>query len=338
MENIPIDQTVQEIYARFFDGQPASAACIDSSRGDADFRNTWILTSADGVKHVLKIVSNDFTFSDKIRMWQRTVEEYRRLGYYCPQIFTDRNGEFPTVSYKDRACVVYAEEFSKYPSLEDQTACMEKGLDDVFNRYLDDLWSMTAKIAAKRFDYTEYPSGYCLFETFCPSDKTDEVLENALEWKKLADALPERFSEQAQRIWRRWCENREQLKPVYSELPTSVFQADLNSTNILIDEDGTFRGVFDFNLCGRDVFLNYLMRETDSDTVFRALKIAARYYTFSEAEKEAALPLYRCLTTLWWSNVKALKDAGNDENAIAQCLDRTERRLVEDIDFRPYME
>ena len=51
-----IDEQIMEIYSRFFNGSPASARMIDTSRGDADFRNTLILTSAEGEKHVLKIV------------------------------------------------------------------------------------------------------------------------------------------------------------------------------------------------------------------------------------------------------------------------------------------
>lgn len=334
---IPADETVRGICSRFFDSVPASVDMIDTSRGDADLRNTAIITFHGGEKRVLKIVSNDFTFPEKIRMWQRTVEEYRALGYYCPRIMGDREGAFPTVRYSGRDCVAYVEEFSPYRSLEDRTACMEKGLDDVYNRYMKDIWSMTAKIAAKRLDYTSYPSAYCLFETFCPSDKTDEVLENALEWKKLADALPEEFSGQARRIWRLWCDNREELAKIYPILPTSVFQADLNSTNLLIDEEGIFRGVFDFNLCGKDVFLNYLMRENSAETIPEALRIACGYYTFSDPEKEAALPLYRCLKPLWWSSVSALRKAGDDAKAVRECLDRAENSLTEDVDFTSCM-
>lgn len=61
-----------------------------------------------------------FTFPDKIRVWQRTVEEYRQLGYDCPRIFCDQNGEFPTVVYQGRTCCVHAEEYAKYKSLEDK--------------------------------------------------------------------------------------------------------------------------------------------------------------------------------------------------------------------------
>lgn len=333
-----IEEQILDIYTRFFNGSPVSVRIIDTSRGDADFRNTMIVVSAEGEEHVLKIVSNDFTFPARIRMWQRTVEEYRCLGYYCPQIQTDKHGGFPESRYRDHDCVIYAEEFSKYKSLEDMTSCMKKELDDVYKRYLKDIWSMTAKIAAKRLDYTEFPSAYCLFETFCPSDKTDEVLENALKWKTIAESLPDVFSGQVKRIWRLWYDNREKLKKLYRKLPTSVFQADLNSTNLLVDEDGHFKGVLDFNLCGKDVFLNYLMRENDTDTIPEALKISREYYVFSEEEKEAALPLYRCLKPLWWSSVKALEKAGNNKEAIKRCLDEAETCLTKETDFRQYME
>ena len=124
--------------------------------------------------------------------------------------------------------------------------------------YLTDIWIMTAKIAGKYLDYGKYPSGYCLFDTFCPSDEVDEVLENALSWKEYAETLPEEFTEQVQQIWQLWMKNRRELEQIYHTLPTSVFQADLNPTNLLIDENGKFVGVYDFNLCGKDVFLNYL--------------------------------------------------------------------------------
>ena len=338
-ENESPEALIGRIFPLFFDGTPAHIETIDSSRGENDFRITFIIDAAEGGKAVIKLASNDFTFPEKISMWARTVDEYRALGYYCPGIFCDKSGGYPTVRYRGRDCVVFAEEFSKYGAYERRLEFAE-GESMADNRvYYEDIWSMTAKIAAKHFDYTEYPSAYCLFQTFCPSDETDEVLENALEWKKLADSLPAEFSDLAQRIWSLWCDNRAELEKVYPSLPTSVFQADLNSTNLLIDAEGRFMGVYDFNLCGRDVFLNYLMREADGlDGIREALKISSRYYAFSEEEKAAALPMYRCLVPLWWGSRHDLKEAGQDRGAISRCLDRTEEALTKDIDFRSFME
>ena len=331
----PVEPAVRDIFARFFDGTPVSAHVIDTSIGDADFRQTVIVTTDEGERYVLKIASNDFTFPNRIRTWQRTAEEYRRLGYYCPRIFCDRTGGFPKIEYRGRPCVVHAEEFSLYRSLEDRTA--EPGGDS--RAYAKDIWTMTAKIAAKRFDYSPYPSAYCLFDTFCPSDEVDEVLQNALAWKEVADALPPSFSARVQRIWKLWSDNRASLKPLYDALPTSVFQADLNPTNLLVDEDGAFRGVYDFNLCGKDVFLNYLMRENYDDfekeleMIRNALRIAGEQYAFTEAEKAAALPIYRCVKPLWFTRVEDLQQAGQDEGKIRRCLDRIEYYLTADVDL-----
>ena len=327
-----------KIFSLFFDDAPRSARFIDTSHGEADFRAAFIIDTEANCKYVLKLADNDFTFPEKITVWQRTVEEYRRLDYYCPRIFRDKSGRFPIVEFQGHQCVAYVEEFAPFRSAEDRFSegCGQNAA--LYDSYKRDIWRMTARIAAQHFDYTDYPSGYCLFETFCPSDETDEVLENALSWKECADALPGEFGEQVGRIWRLWMDNRTALEKVYQKLPTSVFQADLNPSNILLDEEGRFVGVYDFNLCGKDVFLNYLMREKHSvSEICEALKIAAETYSFSEMEKDTALMLFRCLKPLWYMRVEKLKELGDDRKAIKAFLDETEHMLTDQIDFREYM-
>ena len=298
---------LNRIFNLFFDCVPVSFQTIDTSRDEQDFRETVILETDRGKKYVIKLADNDFTFPDKIRMWQRTVEEYRKLGYYCPTIFCDKTGDFPVVTYEGHACAAYAEEFAPYRSIEDRASDETEQCDSIrarYRGYRQDIWTMTARIAEKHFDYSKYPSAYCLFTTFCPSDEIDEVLENALQWKAYAETLPQEFREQTERIWRLWEENRNALARVYDRLPTSVFQADLNPSNLLVDERDSFVGICDFNLSGREVFLNYLMRENLGDfeeeleDIRDALRTASRYYRFSEAEMEYAPMLYRCLKPL----------------------------------------
>lgn len=338
-----INDEIKAIFLLFFNEIPVEQKIIDTSRGEEDFRNAVIISTQAGNRYVLKITENDFTSPEKIRVWKRTIEEYRNLGYYCPLIYNDKNNDYPTVSYKGHNCIVYAEEYSKYKSLEDREDTNKNGEDINTSAYIEDIWTMTAKVADKNFDYAGFPSAYCLFETFCPGDKTDEVMENALDWKKCASSLPEVYSERVERIWRRWNENREKLQPLYKKLPTSVFQADLNSTNLLVDDSGIFKGVYDFNLCGRDVFINYLMRECFDDFdkevehIRQALKISSRYYRFSDEEKEIALPLFRCLKPLWFMRIEELEEAGNDPIKIGQALDHTEYYLTADIDFKSCM-
>ena len=333
-----MDAEIEKLFALFFDDTPIAVQRIDTSRGDADFRATFIVEIASGGKFVLKLADNDFTFPGKIAVWQRTVEEYRKIGCYCPRIFCDRAGQFPLVDFEGHRCAAYAEEYAPYHPLEDRFSEDFGQNEALYERYRRDLWRMTARIAAQYFDYTDYPSAYCLFETFCPSDQTDEVLENALNWKACADALPPACREQVERIWRLWTENRSALEPIYHQLPSSVFQADLNASNILLDEEGRFVGVYDFNLCGREVFLNYLMRESNGVSgICEALQIASEVYRFSELEKNTALPLYRCLKPLWYTRVEELKEAGSDPAAIRACLDEAEHALTAPIDFAAYM-
>ncbi len=334
-----MNEEIKNVFSLFFDEKPIAAHAIDTSRGDTDFRATFIVETISGGKYVLKLADNDFTFPEKVSVWQRTVDEYRKLGYYCPRILRDKSGNFPVVDYNGHSCVAYAEEFAPFHPIEDRFADDFGKNEALYDRYKRDIWRMTARIAARYFDYTEYPSAYCLFETFCPSDKMDEVLENALNWKEYADTLPHEYRKQVERIWRLWTDNRTALEPIYKKLPTSVFQADLNASNILLDDEDRFVGVYDFNLCGRDVFLNYLMRENNGVSgICEALKIASEYYRFSDIEKDTALMLYRCLKPLWYTRVEKLKAAGSDPDAIKTCLNKTEQALTSPICFAEYME
>lgn len=332
------------IFRSFLDGAPLSWQIINTSRNESDFRETFIVTTSSNEKAVIKLADNDFTYPEKIKMWQKTAEEYRAAGYYCPKIYGDKEGNFPIISYKGHNCTAYAEEFAAFTPIEDRAVDESSTDGSLYDRCRPDIWRMTSIIASKHFDHTEYPSAYCLFDTFCPSDEVDEVLENALNWKQYAQTLPKMFAEQVQRIWCLWTENRTKLETIYHKLPTSVFQADLNSTNVLVDNNDKFVGVFDFNLCGKDVFLNYLMCEnydTDFDKEIKMicdmLKVSSENYNFSELEKESALMLYRCLKPLWFNKIERLKECGSDNETIGAFLNRTEHYLTTYIDFKSYM-
>ena len=61
-----MDDEIKRIFALFFDGAPIDSYTIDTSRGDADFRATFIVETDAGEKYVLKLADNDFTFPEKI--------------------------------------------------------------------------------------------------------------------------------------------------------------------------------------------------------------------------------------------------------------------------------
>ena len=320
---------------RLFISEPVKEySTKDSSHGDDDFREAIFVTTESGIRFVVKVACNSFTTAESIRMWQRCAGEYLKHGYYCPQIFASVDGQFPVVNYKGHECVAYAEEYSVYGSAENSAGAKS---------YRDDLYIMTAKIAAQKYDYTSIPSAYTLFDLF-PGDETDEVTDNAIDFLEYCKTLPENFAKQADRMFRRWKENRKELEALYHKLPFSVFQADFNDTNVLLDKEGSFVGICDFNLAGRDEFLNYLFREIIQGSleeelaeIMRALKISSVCYNFSEDEIKAAPLIYRCVKPLWYTRVYALKEAGDDPDVIQACLDEMEYAQTREIDFRSVM-
>ena len=115
-----MDDEIKSVFSLFFDDAPLAAREIDTSRGDADFRATFTVERVAGGKAVIKLADNDFTFPEKIAVWQRTVEEYRKLGYFCPRIFRDKTGTFPLVDFRGHRCAAYAEEFAPYHPVGDR--------------------------------------------------------------------------------------------------------------------------------------------------------------------------------------------------------------------------
>lgn len=331
--------------------EPKKITIRNSSRGENDFREA-LFVEYEKEKLVIKLADNGFTDETHLAMWATIAQKYKELGYYCPQFEKALDGTFPRVSYAGRRCIAYAEEYSLYRSADEiiREKFEESGLvEDGYYRFLRDAVLMNARVAAKHYDFTELPSAYCMFETFEAADEVDEVTENAMLWKKEADKLPEQYQEQVTRIWNNWLDARAQLREIYSQLPTSVFQADINDTNVLLDEDGNFKGIYDFNIGGKEVFMNLIFREAPyvctrdweefdkedhfSRSIKKVLKLSSEVYEFNELEKKAAPLLYRCIKPLYWQSTDVLKEAGNKESEIQKCLDFIEYEQTREIDF-----
>ncbi|WP_026508257.1 hypothetical protein [Butyrivibrio sp. MC2013] len=347
---------INDIVRLFSEKTPDNIDIKNTSHGDDDFRETLLVDFGEE-KIAIKLAANGFTDEKHLVLWERIAKEYRDLGYYCPQYIRSLDGTFPTIVYKDRDCVVWGEEFSKYKSAEElinTTFSDSKLLTDGWYSFLEEAMIMDAKVAACNFDYTDLPSAYCMFETFDPGDKCDETTEDAEKWLNLAKKLPEKYKNRVERIWNNWLIAREELEKIYHKLPTSVFQADINYTNVLLDDDGHFKGVYDFNICGRDVFINYLLRQapyvSTDDTysnigeddnflkrVVHALDIVKKVYSFSDLEKKAAALLYKCIRPLWWRASIELEEAGTDDAKICRHLEAVEFEQIREIDFSEHM-
>ncbi len=347
---------VNDVVGLFTKSIPKNIETKNTSHGDDDFREA-LLVDLGNERIVIKLSSNGFTDEKHLVLWERISKEYRNLGYYCPKFIRALDGTFPVVSYKGHTCFAWGEEFSIYRSarelINDQfsdTKLVKGG----WYSFLEDTMMMDAKVAARHFDYTDLPSAYCMFDVFDPSDKCDETTEDAEKWLAIAKTLPEKYLARVDRIWTNWLEARRELEQIYHELPTSVFQADINATNFLLDKDWNFKGIYVFNIGGREVYINYIFRqapyvsthetyegleenETFLKRVLHALEIARTVYSFSDLEKEAAPLLYKCIRPLWWYASVELEEAGTDDAKIQKHLDAIEYEQTREIDFSSHM-
>ena len=264
------------------------------------------------------------------------------------------------MDYEGRPCIVYAEELAQLQTAEQlgDSTIRQNG------RYIyhDDALRFLCEVGSARLDFGDFPSGLCVLERFCPSDPCDEIMECALEFKEIIEGRFPQYIERFQRIRSRFLANRGALERIYGRLPVSVFQADLNPGNILLDCNMRFAGVLDLNLTGRDTALNVFFRELwinfdedipdkrennmyyveeNSEKSLRSflhnLSLMKNSYHFTQAEKEAAPLLYRYLRPFWWRPLHALKRDQSDSEKVEQILSWIETEQSRSIDFERIM-
>ena len=103
------ESTAKQVVSLFTAETVAEIQIKNTSREGGDFREAIFARLASEKKLVVKLAENAFTDPEHIAMWRRCASEYRRLGFYCPQIFSSLCGDFPAVLYKGHRCFAYAE-------------------------------------------------------------------------------------------------------------------------------------------------------------------------------------------------------------------------------------
>lgn len=320
---------------------------LDLSRGEDDYRKIFIAEDKSR-KIVIKQCSNSFSNRHRIEGWFKLMDAYRSLGIYCPAIVSTLFGEqIHEDCIENRSSCVFAEEFAKYKTAE------QIGLDQLRDSsgkmiFLADLLRSLGKIANARLDLLDFPSAYCLLEPFSPPDRVDEATDCAEIFREYVNReLPE-YSEKVQSLLTLFYKNQKALREIYSQLPTSCFQADLNDSNILLDEDHCFVGLIDFNLCGREPILNYAVREAlwnvrdyclygangerlyyynqdldkkRIDLFLQNMTYIQEYYEFNKAEREAFPILFRYMNSFWWHQIDEIKRVKDDPERVLQIFD-----------------
>lgn len=348
---------LKEVFLLYNVKEPEEYEIKDKSRGEDDIRFI-ILTKWKESRAVIKINCNDFTTPERVMAWKRTTDAYRQAGYYCPELIKSRNGRYAEeVYFKDRYMTVYAEEYSNYRSADQFDKC--EIIEDGAYKFRDSVFETIGTVGQMHLKTADFPSGLCILEKFSESEECDEVMEESLNFKRtVEESLPE-CAEWFDRIWRLFQENKKRLEEIYFSLPTSVFQSDLNYTNVLLDEKGQFTGLLDFNLSGRDSILNQLLREFVmeyddwgneifyseeanawcAEEFCRMLKRTAERYEFSEEEKKYAILVYRYVRPFWWRPAHEIERVKEEPEKVEKILTWAEQELMRtDIDFAGCME
>lgn len=334
---------------------PKKVETLDLCRGEDDFRKVYIVDTDDG-KVVIKNTSNTFSDRQRIEGWHKLMAAYRDLGIYCPSVLPNLNGEIIHHHVENgRDYYIFAEEFAKYETADKKDKENPAGYEK--NAWQPAALRALGRVANARLEIMEHPSAYCLLKPFCPPDTVDEATECSVRFtERVKKDFPE-YAERADKLLALFEKNKLELEKVYSLLPTSCFQSDLNSTNILVDDKGAFVGLIDFNLCGKEPVLNYAVRaslwliedpalfgENDSrlylydsnldrlrDELFiKNIGYIQEEYAFSETERAVFPALFRYMNTYWWYHIDELEHLDGNAEKVGKILDWLQYQMTRD--------
>lgn len=223
---------------------------IDSSHEEADLRWNYIIDK----KYVLRVNSCSVMTEDRLREINALAGRYIEAGIQCPKYIASGSGAFVV---RRGAMYCYLSEYLDYELASERELCDKDKLDE-------EIRDFTAAFAQRyrNIGLSEIMSMYSLFE-LCPYDREagiDEKQENLCELVKSLEELGctklgGKLSDRNESV-------RKELKSFYKQLPRCVFQGDENFTNVLVDRDGHFAGLIDFNMSGTDVIVNYFANIT----------------------------------------------------------------------------
>ena len=272
---------------------------IDSSRGDNDIRHNYILDK----KYVLRINSAEFLSEDIFKSLNLLIHRYREFGVRAPLFLADENG---MILHPYNEMFYYLSEYLDGDIPSDEMSEEQAGI--LVRERLKLISSFADRY--KNNGLLPFMSMYSIFE-LCPSDELagiDEKQDNLNRLvKTLRDCNEEQMADKLEAVDQKV---RNELLLLYKELPRCSFQGDENWQNIIVDENYHIQGLYDFNMAGTDVIVNYFannallapdfldeenMTELSAGEIFKKTleafgentKVLEEYYSFSETEKLA---------------------------------------------------
>lgn len=359
-----MDRQIDDVIALFHKDRPTGYELTDIRNEDCDSR--WVLyVDYPEKRFVIKIASNGFTTLERVSGWTGIIAEYEKLGSYSPQILKSLNGNYAErIVFREKQCVVWEEEFAQYHFRESLGESVYLGKDGKYV-YCDEVFQFLGRVAQKHYSNFPYKSGFVRFEPFSSEERTDEVMDCVEAFDRMVRERTPGFLFRWEKIRALFLENKARLEEIYHKLPTSVFQADLNEHNLLLDENGHFKGMIDYNLAGEDVVMNIFFatilygysqhrkapddpdalpglnpvtQESVIEILLDTLRYLRQFYAFSELEVKAAPLLLKYVTCIFYEQLSALEKYADDEKKLTQLFDFMEHELKrEDIDFQGAM-
>lgn len=224
---------------------------IETSPNDEDRRYKYNINN----EYFLKISNNKTISESFLGDIERLIKRYRSIGVYCPNLYRTIQGNL-SYSFKkdDMKYTCYVEDLSSYPLYESYNT-----IDYNFKKsVLKHLGILASKYT--NVDLSEIKSMWSLIE-LGPLDKdVDERQENMdILIKTLLD---KGYDDIATKLFILNIESRNRIRKNSHKLSRCVYQGELNSSNILVDEDNNFSGLIDFNMFGTEVNINCFLNES----------------------------------------------------------------------------
>lgn len=270
---------------------------IDSSHGENDIRHNYIIDN----KYVLRVNSAKVMTEERVAELNKLIKRYNDFGVKAPYFLPDKSGTYVVV-YRRYYC--YLSEYLDYPLAIDSDSAIKRAIYDERIKFI-------CRFAEKFKDYelSETLSMYSLFK-LAPYDKPKGIDEKQENFNNLiSDLKSVGEAELAEKLIVVYEKNRAELLSVYKNLPRCVFQGDENFSNLCI-ENNHIVGLFDFNMSGTEVIVNYLaniafqgdfefseelLEECSAEEILEKMMFAykhstkniQKYYHFSIEEKRA---------------------------------------------------
>lgn len=308
---------------------------FDTSHSETDVRLCYILDE----RYVLKIQSPDVMSESRLREISRLIERCQRIGVYAPNLIPAADGQFSQMwVHHGRELICFVEVCAPFQVCGDRLALDRREVV----KHLG--------ILAKEYsgiDLQETRSMWSIIDLAPLDTDVDEKQENV---DILASALSENGYAGLSKQLEQYNEFlRQEIQKTFRELPRCVYQGNLNFSNVLQCE-GHFAGLIDFNMSGTDVNINVFLNETNwfpGEDEFDRMEIAEIlknmdciqksyleeiwvYYTPSDEEKRL-IPYFKQIVDLFQypnvcAMVKWLKEASRREKCamlIEEMMKRT---------------